>query len=113
MNTNRDPRELAVDLLPRSTCSVQVAAVIADDHGIFSWGTNHVGFDGFGQHAEMEAMRRANRNRLAFSTVYVVSQRRRNKKMVYSKPCEGCMKKLNKWGITAEFRDSDGTWLSM
>ena len=33
-----DPRRLAVDLLPRSRCAVQVAAVIADGFGIFSWG---------------------------------------------------------------------------
>ena len=33
-----DPRRLAVDLLPRSRCAVQVAAVIADSFGIFSWG---------------------------------------------------------------------------
>lgn len=38
MNTSRDPRELVVDLLPRSSCAVQVAAVITDRHGIFSWG---------------------------------------------------------------------------
>ena len=52
----RDPRELAIDLLPRSTCAVQVAAVLADANGIFGWGWNSAG-SGFGEHAEAAAFR--------------------------------------------------------
>ena len=59
-----DPRQLAVDLLPRSTCLVQVAAVIADKRGIFSWGWNSSGVTGYGEHAEAAAIRRANKRRL-------------------------------------------------
>jgi deoxycytidylate deaminase len=106
----RDPRELAVDLLPRSTCSVQVAAVIADDHGIFSWGWNSPG-NGFGEHAEVAAIRRANKDRLTTSSIYVASQRKRNGKVVMSKPCESCMRKISKRGIyLIYYRDAGGTW---
>lgn len=87
-----DPRELAIDLLPRSICAVQVAAVLADGHGIFAWGWNSVG-NGLGEHAEAAAIRRANKKRLKGATIYIASQRKRNKKAICSKPCPSC------WGV--------------
>ena len=89
MNTSRSPRELAIDLLPRSICKVQVAAVLADNHGIFAWGWNSIG-NGSGQHAETHAISRASRERLKGATIYIASQRRWNKKPITSKPCPDC-----------------------
>lgn len=94
-----DPRQLAEDLLDRSTCAVQVAAVIADRHGIFSWGWNSVG-DGFGEHAEAAAIRRANKKRLAGSTIYVASRRRKSKNTLLSRPCDHCLALLRAYGIS-------------
>lgn len=107
-----DPRELAIDLLGRSICSVQVAAVIADRKGIFSWGWNSVG-SGFGEHAECAAIRRANRDRLVGATLYVASQRNRNQKAVLSKPCDACDARI----VSAEigevfYRDQFERWIS-
>lgn len=111
MNTNRDPRELVVDLLPRSGCTVQCAAVIADHHGIFSWGINHMGFTGFGMHAECDAIRRSNRRRLRGSTIYVAGGYRGRVKMVTSKPCFACQKLINKWDLNVVYRDNVGRWI--
>ena len=106
----RDPRELAIDLLPRSICSVQVAAVVTDVSGnIISWGWNNVG-SGCGLHAEVHAISRANKARLWFGSVYVASQRRCNVKTINSKPCEDCQKVINKWMMDAYFRGPDGNW---
>ncbi len=105
-----DPRQLAIDLLPRSICQVQVAAVLADDYGIFAWGWNSAG-NGFGEHAEAAAIRRANKKRLTTSTIYVASQRMRNGKMVMSKPCEDCMKRIRAKNIyLIWYRTASGKW---
>ena len=112
MNKPSDPRELAIDLLPRSICTVQVAAVVADDYGIFGWGWNSVG-NGLGEHAEAACFRRCSRERLDYATLYVASRRKRNGKFVLSKPCEDCMKVIRKvniyeiWYLTASGRWSN------
>ena len=105
-----DPRELAIDLLPRSICSVQVAAVIADSHGIFAWGWNSAG-TGLGEHAEAAAIRRASKRRLKGATIYIASQRRRISKPICSKPCPEC------WGRVESaharkvvWREANGVW---
>ena len=106
-----DPRELAEILLNRSICSVQVAAVIADRHGILAWGWNFVG-GGYGKHAETHAISRANRKRLEGATIYVASQRKRNGKMVTSKPCQNCQNSINLNEIAHVcWRDADGRWI--
>jgi deoxycytidylate deaminase len=106
-----DPRDLAIALLSRSTCSVQVAAVLADRHGIFAWGWNSVG-SGYGEHAECAAIRRANRDRLVGATIYVASQRNRNKKPVLSKPCDACDSRIVKAEIGETFyRDQFERWI--
>jgi len=61
------PHDLAIDLTKRSICAVRVAAVLWDQYGIFSWGWNSAGPDGFGQCAEIHAISRANKARLAGS----------------------------------------------
>jgi deoxycytidylate deaminase len=104
-----DPRQLAIDLLPRSTCNVQVAATISDGRGIFAWGWNNPG-KGFGECAEAAAIRRANKERLLGSVIFVAGRRNRNGKIVGSKPCDSCKKKIVKNGLIAMYRDSDGEW---
>lgn len=106
----KDPREIAETILSRSVCCVQVGAAIADRSGrIISWGWNSVG-NGWGLHAEDHAIRRANKRRLEGSTIYVASQRARNKKVIPSAPCEDCQLLINNWGLNVLYRDSNGLW---
>lgn len=104
-----DPRQLVMDLLPRSVCAVKVAAVLADDHGIFSWGWNSAG-QGFGEHAEAAAVRRSNKKRLEGATIYVAGVRDRNGRPVNSKPCPACERLVRKWDLTVVYRGADGEW---
>lgn len=103
-----DPRALVIDLLPRSICSVQVAAVICDSsRRILSWGWNSVG-SGLGIHAEAHAIQRANKDRLWFGTIYVASLRRG--KPILSKPCDKCQELIANWEMDVVYRDSSGHW---
>lgn len=86
------PQELALDIASRSKCNVQMGAVLEDSHGIFSWGFNHMGFDGHGLCAEREAIRRANKNRLKGSTLYIAGRWRKSGNPVLSFPCPDCWK---------------------
>ena len=106
------PSELAVDLLERSICSVQVASVIADKHGIHSWGHNHSGPTGFGLHAEVHALLRSNRKRLAKSTLYVCAKRKKSGSIVMAKPCAMCAKMISKVGKVV-YRDKKGDWVNL
>lgn len=109
MLKNIPPKELAIDLLARSVCSVQVAAVIYDSYGIFSWGWNSLGPDGFGWHAEAHAISRANRQRLAGSTIAVASRRKKSGSIICSKPCDICMKRIIKAQLGIIYLDR-GDW---
>lgn len=97
MQLSDSPLALARALTARSTCAVKVAAVIYDRHGIFSWGWNHMGPDGLGQHAEVHALRRANRTRLKSATIVVVGRRRG--KVVFSFPCATCLSYVKRHGL--------------
>jgi deoxycytidylate deaminase len=103
--------QLAVDILERSRCSVMVGAAIADNNGIFAWGWNSEGFDGHGLHAEVHAILRANKRRLAGATIYVASVRQRNHKTITSKPCYDCQKLIDKWNLSVRWRDKNGEWV--
>jgi tRNA(Arg) A34 adenosine deaminase TadA len=106
----KDPRQLAVDLLPRSACSVQVAACLADSHGIHSWGWNSSGPTGLGEHAELHCLKRANRARLKRSTLYIAAQRRRTfEKIVTARPCPKCQG-IIRGCLEVVYRDADGKW---
>lgn len=111
MNKGSDPKGLAIDLLDRSTCQVQVAAVIFDNHGIFAWGHNHMGFDGLGEHAECAAIRRSNRNRLRSSSIAVAGRRKRNAKIVVAFPCAECQARLIKVGISDVWIQDNLKWI--
>ena len=104
------PKDLANQLLDRSTCKIKVAAVIEDNYGIYSWGWNHAG-DGLGCHAEAMAIRRANPSRLKDSTIYVVGKRNYS---VYSLPCMACMGRIIASGISKiVFRDKLENWITI
>ena len=106
------PEDLATYILERSSCSVKVGAVLVDKAGrIYSWGQNHMGFDGMGQCAEAYAISRATRWRLPGSTIYVASMRARNRKPICSKPCPSCQALLAKHGINAYYREASNLWL--
>ncbi len=102
--------QLAIDILARSQCSVQVGAAISDNNGIFTWGWNSTGPSGFGQCAEKHAIARANKRRLTGATIYIAGIRRRNGKVVLSKPCDSCQKLIDKWQLKAVWRDVYGEW---
>ena len=105
----RDPRELVIDLLPRSTCAVKVAAVVCDAaDNIISWGWNHAG-TGLGKHAEIHAVERANHNRLWYGTIYVAGKYSRGT-LVNSKPCRGCQFLIDKYNLEVYYRDKQGKW---
>lgn len=109
IKSQKSPEEVAESLLNRSSCSVQVAAILVDKWGIFAWGWNSMGPDGRGQHAEDHCLKRANKSRLANAIMYVCARRTRNKKIVTAKPCEQCQPKLKNIG-TVCYRDKDGMW---
>lgn len=108
---HQDPTEVVIALLDRSICSVQVSALLVDKWGIYSWGQNHVGFDGLGQHAERECLRKANPKRLSESTLYIAARRRRNGHIVTARPCAICQQLIRRVGRTI-YRDANGEWKS-
>lgn len=112
---SRDPRELAVDLLSRSVCAVQVASCIADRHGIFGWGHNHAGPDGMGEHAEVHCLSRSNieRARKPEAILYVAARRRRNGKTVTAKPCLACWRLVQSHSLLVVYRDADNVWQTL
>lgn len=103
-------RRLAVDILERSQCSIQVGSAIEDHTGILAWGWNSIGFDGYGMCAEQHAILRANKRRLSGSTIYVAGKRARNGNFVPARPCIDCQKLIDKWKLKVIWRDNNGTW---
>jgi deoxycytidylate deaminase len=105
--------DLASEILSRSECCVQVGAAIEDRTGrIVSWGWNSMGPDGYGLHAEHHAIQRANKRRFEGATIYVASVRRRNGKVITSKPCPDCQRLIDKWGLRVAWRDNKGDWIN-
>lgn len=108
------PSELAVDLLSRSVCAVQVAAVLQDSWGILSWGWNSMGPDGLGLHAERHCLLRANRKRVRYAILWVAARRKRNGKTVTARPCGDCQRMIAGMGVGIVFyRDGEGKWRRM
>lgn len=107
MKIPRDPKELAEIILERSPCAVKVGAVLADSYSVFAWGWNSAGASGLGEHAEVAALRRAGRERLAGSTLYVAARRGLP---VPAKPCEACEPRIRKRIKRVVWRDRDGSW---
>jgi deoxycytidylate deaminase len=108
-----DPRTLAIDLVNRSVCHIKVGAVIYDKHGIFAWGWNNSGRNGFGQHAEMHALMRANRKRLRSASIAIAGQRERNGNVVPSPPCTMCRAQLSSVGVKHVYiQNRAGEWIT-
>lgn len=106
-----DPRDLAVNLLTRSICSIQVASVICDSMGrIVAWGWNNMGPTGYGICAERHAISRGNRDRFHYGTIYVAGKYKDRIKMVKAKPCDECQQKIDGFGMTVVYRDATGEW---
>jgi tRNA(Arg) A34 adenosine deaminase TadA len=114
MRKNLTPRELALDLLDRSSCKVQVSAVLSDNYGIFSWGWNSPPTNPNkikGVHAEAHAIRRANSKRLKNATLTIAARRRKSRTIILSRPCENCMSIIKNNRIKrAEYTTKDSTW---
>jgi hypothetical protein len=126
MNTRISRRELAIDLCSRSACYIKMAAVCSDSSGIFAWGWNSSGRDGYGQHAEEHAISRANRKRLKDCVVTIAGLRHRKGGVsgitheryhgyvsyVFACPCKDrCWPLLQAVGVkTIEFIHPDGHW---
>lgn len=106
------PKEVAESILSRSTCAVQVGCCISDRSGrLIGWGWNSMGPNGMGIHAEVHAILRSNRRRLEGSTVWVASQRKRNQKVLCSRPCAECRGFIKWAGVaTVRWRDNNGRW---
>jgi tRNA(Arg) A34 adenosine deaminase TadA len=111
VNTRLPIEELVEIILRRSVCRVQMGAVIYDSHGVFAWGWNHAGENGLGEHAEVHAMRRANKRRLAGATLVVAGRYRKSRGIVEAKPCGLCLgMALDKGLGRVVYRGSDGVW---
>lgn len=114
MEKNLTPRELALDLLNRSNCNVQVAAVLSDNHGIFSWGWNSPPTNPNkikGVHAEAHCIRRANPKRLKNAVLTVAAKRRKSGSQLLSRPCEHCMSIIKNNRIKkVEYTTKDPSW---
>lgn len=116
MNTKCLPRELAKELcIRRSTCQVQVAAVISDKYGIFSWGWNNSG-NGNGMCAEKHAIMHANRKRLRGAVLTVAGRRKKSRNWVEAKPCvkRHCWSLVIKYRFKkVEFTTRTGDWMEI
>ncbi len=107
-----DPKDLVINLLPRSICSVQVASVITDRDGrILSWGWNNMGPTGYGICAERHAISRGNRNRYKYGTIYVAGRYARNNHPVNAVPCDLCQAQIESYEMTVLFRNKMGEWV--
>lgn len=110
MNHQIPAIEIATAMMGRSTCAVQVGSCVADHWSVFAVGWNHMGYDGYGEHAEVYCLKRANKDRLQGATLYVSAQRMRNRRAVIARPCPECQAIITKHGVKVLWRDNDGEW---
>ncbi len=112
MKKDRDARDLAVDLIDRSTCNVQVASVIVDAYGkIMSWGWNNSGPNGYGICAERHAISRSNHHRLAGAVCLVAGRWKATGKVVNAKPCAKCQRSLKANKMLCMYRNERKEWV--
>lgn len=112
---DKTPIEICLALLSRSRCAVQVSAVISDNHGIFAWGWNNSGSSGYGIHAEIHAVTRANRSRIPNAILWVSARRKKNGRTVTARPCSECQPHLqgSKGFKHIMYRDGNGVWVKL
>jgi len=108
---DRHPSQVALAMMSRSICAVQVGACLVDSWGIYAWGWNSSG-SGFGMHAEEHCLKRSNRDRWADSILYVAAQRRKSGNVVTARPCVECQKLIRKIGAVI-YRDGNGEWTEL
>ena len=109
MNRKRLPTLIAETILNRSICSVNVGACLVDRFGVFEVGWNSMGSSGMGEHAEASCLRRANRKRLARSTLYVAARRQKSGNTLTARPCFECQRILGGVGKVI-YRDGLSKW---
>lgn len=91
-----------------------MAAVIFDNYGVFSWGWNHPGINGMGEHAEIYAIKRASKRRLPGSVMVVAGRYRKSKGFVEALPCETCYGMAKDVGIKRIiYRTRTGNWQNL
>jgi len=111
VNTKLPIEELVEIILRRSVCRVQMGVVIYDSYGVFAWGWNHPGENGLGEHAEVHAMRRASKRRLAGATLVVAGRYKKSRGLVEAKPCDLCLGMAIDKGLSrVVYRGRDGVW---
>ena len=108
MNKQGHPKDVVLRLLKRSRCRVQVAAVLSDSAGVHAWGWNHEGA-GFGEHAEIACLKRANHKRVAKSVMWVAARRKKSGNIATAKPCAACWPTVSQCCYIV-FRRKDGEW---
>lgn len=101
-----------IHMMERSTCAVQVGAVLTVKGKITATGWNSMGPTGMGQHAEAHCISRSYRKNLYRSTLWIAAQRKRNAKTVTAKPCEVCQGLLKDVGAVM-YRDAKGDWVRL
>lgn len=104
-----DPRDLAIAMMSRSICAVQVGAALTDAWSAHAWAWNSVG-SGYGEHAEQAVIRRANQSRLVGSTMWIAARRHKSGNTVTAKPCEACHGWVRKVSRVM-YRDGQGDWV--
>lgn len=107
----QDPKKVVLRLLKRSKCRVQVAAVLSDKEGVYAWGWNHEGA-GFGEHAEVACLKRANHKRVPKSVMWVAARRKKSGNTVTARPCAACYPLVKQCRYVV-YRDKAGTWKVM
>ena len=103
------PKDFVVRLLKRSNCRVQVAACLSDTTGIYAWGINHAGPDGFGECAEQHCLKKANYKRIPKSTMWIAGRRKKSKNTVLARPCAACFPLVRSCRYII-FQKKDRTW---
>lgn len=111
------PKTMAATILRRSDHYVfQIGAVLVDPQGrcvSWGWNTYNQGTGWLSGHAEVQAVRRANRKRLRGSSVYVAGMSRKSGQPVLAKPCKACAKLLAHFGIRMAYFTTKKGWESV
>ena len=112
MARNKDPKELVIKLLKRSSCAVQTAAVLTTNGIVTATGWNHSGCTGFGCHAEEMLFKRANLKHIPKSVLYVAAKRKKSGSSVMAKPCAFCHSFAKNCAYII-YRDKRNEWITM
>ena len=109
MPSFQSPKDAALYYMKRSTCAVQVGAVLWDKRGFVAAGWNHMGDSGFGEHAETACLKRTPHKKAVGAVMWVVARRKKSKNPVNSSPCAFCWSLLKNCKYVC-YRAKDGTW---